>query len=246
MMGKWSVKPASDNAARLRNNQRRHRKRRKDYVEELESRLAETQRQLDQALLRITELSEDLSRAQSGTAVLEGHHPPQEASTTGSETVTEARSWQSFDYRSKGSEEHDIQSFHISSWREEDSTRQPRADVNTGLSFPDDASSWGLAPFIPDSRTSNVAMQEHAIHFEVFEDMGNQECCSLPLPEEGRSTTRCRDAFLVISQQNHKAVDISIIREWLEPGFRRPFSEGDGCRVDTVLLFTLLDWISSP
>jgi uncharacterized membrane-anchored protein YhcB (DUF1043 family) len=63
MMSRWSAKPADYNAARLRNNQRRHRKRVKDHVAELESRLSETQLQLDQALSRIAELSAELSRA---------------------------------------------------------------------------------------------------------------------------------------------------------------------------------------
>jgi hypothetical protein len=60
MMSKWSAKRADHKAARLRNNQRRHRERVKCHIAELEARLAATQLQLDKALARITDLSNEL------------------------------------------------------------------------------------------------------------------------------------------------------------------------------------------
>jgi hypothetical protein len=60
MMSKWSAKPADYKAARLRNNQRRHRERVKCRIAELEARLAVTQLQLEKALARITDLSNEL------------------------------------------------------------------------------------------------------------------------------------------------------------------------------------------
>jgi hypothetical protein len=72
-----------------------------------------------------------------------------------------------------------------------------------------------------------------------------EDCCDLPHPKPGTSTTRCRDAYIIISQQNYRALDIHTIRQWLEPGFHGALHKGDGCRVDTEVLFALLDYISS-
>ncbi|KAF9786555.1 hypothetical protein IL306_011404, partial [Fusarium sp. DS 682] len=66
MLSKWSAKSADHKAARLRNNQRRHRKRVKDHIAEFESRIADTQLQLSQALVHINKLSEKLQQARMG------------------------------------------------------------------------------------------------------------------------------------------------------------------------------------
>ena len=76
-------------------------------------------------------------------------------------------------------------------------------------------------------------------------DYDEDECCALPPPLPGKSTTRCRDAYIIIAQQNYRALDGGAIRQWLEPGFYGALAEGDGCRVDTKLLFALLDFVSS-
>lgn len=58
------------------------------------------------------------------------------------------------------------------------------------------------------------------------------------------STTLCRDAYVVISQQNYRGLDMHTIRCWLERGFRQGKAQDGGCRVSTVLLFSLLDFIT--
>lgn len=67
----------------------------------------------------------------------------------------------------------------------------------------------------------------------------------LPPPPKGKSTTICREAFVIIEQQNYKGMDAADIKQWLEPGFFGCSSEGEGCRVDNSLLFQLLDFMSS-
>lgn len=89
-MSKWSAKPADYNAARLRNNQRRHRQKVKDHVAELESRLSETQLQLDHALSRIAELSAELSRTRRDPLPLDSHEVPKEVPKEAPEPATEA------------------------------------------------------------------------------------------------------------------------------------------------------------
>ena len=245
MMSKWSAKPADYKAARLRNNQRRHRKKVRDHVAELESRLSETQLQLDQALSRIAELSEELPRTRLDPMLLESYEAPKETPTTRSEAATDEQSWLSINHSPRVAQGLDHQHYRLAARREEDEMKQ-QTDLTPGLSISREVSTWSPPPVLSAPWTSSIAVQALDLNFEAFADFGDQDCCSLPIPEPGRPTTRCRDAYFIITQQNYKAVDISVIRGWLEPGFRGPLSEGDGCRVDTVLLFTLLDWISSP
>lgn len=84
------------------------------------------------------------------------------------------------------------------------------------------------------------------LNYDATAEPGEQGCFDMPPPSPGKSTTRCQDAYVIIAQQNYRWLDISAIRRWLEPGFRGPIVEGDGCRVETDLLFALLDFISSP
>lgn len=48
----------------------------------------------------------------------------------------------------------------------------------------------------------------------VYGDMQDQMYCKLPPPGPGESTARCRDAYLIIIQQNHKGLNDSSIRGW--------------------------------
>lgn len=171
MMGKWSARPSNDKASRVRNNQRRHRQRVKEHIAHLESRLEDTERQLRDALDRVTELTRDLERTAQRAA------PPQ------TQTV------------------------------------EP--------------------PILSAPPESSVIPRAQLL------DYSEDECCSLPPPGPGKSTTRCRDAYIIIAQQNYRALDSYVIRQWLEPGFYGALGEGDGCRVDTEVLFGLLDFISS-
>ncbi|KAF5131325.1 hypothetical protein E5D57_007680 [Metarhizium anisopliae] len=59
---KWSSKPV-DKAARVRDNQRRHREKVRNYIAQLESRLTESQTKLLQAEMTIKVLTEKLDMA---------------------------------------------------------------------------------------------------------------------------------------------------------------------------------------
>jgi hypothetical protein len=59
------------------------------------------------------------------------------------------------------------------------------------------------------------------------------------------STTRYRDAFRIIAEQNYACLEFSTVCGWLQSGFRQASAEEDGCRVKNNLLFALLDYISS-
>ncbi|ELQ33539.1 hypothetical protein MGG_08028 [Pyricularia oryzae 70-15] len=242
MMSKWSAKPSDYQAVRLRNNQRRHRKKVKDHIAELESRLSETQMQLDQALSRIAELSDALSRIRPDPVLLQNHKASGQSPRTRRQTATDEHLWLSINHSPTAAQGLDQAHPRLAALRQEDQVTQ--TSLTPSLSVHGEFSASSLRPVSLGPCTSNVAVQTADLGSEAVADAEEEDCRSMPLPEPGKPTTRCRDAFLIINQQNHKALDSSFIRMWLKPGYRRSISDGDGCRVDTVLLFSLLDWIS--
>ncbi|CAH0055771.1 unnamed protein product [Clonostachys solani] len=248
MMSKWSSKAADHKVVRLRNNQRRHRKKVKDHIADLETRLAETQLQLTQARSRIAELSQKLeqARTQGNSMLLEVHEASKEFPTTRNGAVkplTRGHSYQSTlvqESRKILGRQHGR--FVVQ--RGKDKTNQ-QASLAPNQAISSGVWNWNPSPILSAPWASDITGQALTPDYEAFTDSEDRDCRNLPLPEPGKSTTRCRDAYSIITQQNYKALDSSVIRGWLEPGFRGAVSEGDGCRIDTDLLFTLLDFISS-
>ncbi|KAF5549788.1 hypothetical protein FMEXI_4038 [Fusarium mexicanum] len=66
----------------------------------------------------------------------------------------------------------------------------------------------------------------------------------LPPAAAGESTTLCRLAYEMIEQHNITGVESLDIENCLRPGFRRAARMGEGCRVETTILFALIDRIS--
>lgn len=73
LMDKWSLKTTDHNANRVRNNQRRHRARVKSRIEELESRLVETNAKLKAALSTISSLTAELEGFRAGRSSTGSH-----------------------------------------------------------------------------------------------------------------------------------------------------------------------------
>lgn len=71
------------------------------------------------------------------------------------------------------------------------------------------------------------------------------DCNSLPALAPGESTVPCSSAFQIIEQQNYSGVEVTTIRAWLTPGFRRALKPGESCRVESNRLYELLDHITS-
>jgi hypothetical protein len=61
---------------------------------------------------------------------------------------------------------------------------------------------------------------------------------------EGESTMLCAEAYLLIEQQNFRGVSQKDVATWLWHGFRKSVRRDEGCRVKTDLLFSLLAFIS--
>lgn len=62
MTQKWSSKPKTDRAARVRENQRRHRAKAKTYVAELENQVADLKSRLDEALTHNAQLASEVEK----------------------------------------------------------------------------------------------------------------------------------------------------------------------------------------
>ena len=70
-------------------------------------------------------------------------------------------------------------------------------------------------------------------------------CDGLPPQAPGESTLPCSSAFRILEQQNFSGVEVTTIRAWLGPGFRRALRPGEACRVETNRVYELLDHITS-
>lgn len=77
------------------------------------------------------------------------------------------------------------------------------------------------------------------------EDSTDCGCDRLPPQAPGESTLPCSSAFRIIEQQNFSGVEVTTIRAWLGPGFRRALRPGEACRVETNRVYELLDHITS-
>jgi hypothetical protein len=60
----------------------------------------------------------------------------------------------------------------------------------------------------------------------------------------GESTMLCSEAYILIAQQNFRGINQGDVATWLWNSFRRPLQPGEGCRVNTDMLFSLLAFIS--
>ncbi|KAF5685918.1 hypothetical protein FDENT_5991 [Fusarium denticulatum] len=66
----------------------------------------------------------------------------------------------------------------------------------------------------------------------------------LPPVAAGESTTLCRVAYEIIEEHNITGVESFEIENCLRPGFRRATRMGEGCRVETTILYALIDRIN--
>lgn len=204
---KWSSKPADHNAVRVRNNQRRHRARAREHVQELEKRLEETSARLDAALQTIGHLAQEVETLRGrvlATPAWPQLPPPTVA--TGPDVALDVEAQQPVDQMS-------IQ----------DSLDPP---INT----PE-------PPGVPDT-TEPLSTAETG-------DSADCGCDGLPPQAPGESTLPCSSAFRIIEQQNFSGVEVTTIRAWLGPGFRRALRPGEACRVETNRVYELLDHITS-
>ncbi|KAK1762630.1 hypothetical protein QBC33DRAFT_551609 [Phialemonium atrogriseum] len=248
MMSKWSAKPADYQATRLRNNQRRHRERVKHHITGLEARLAETQLQLDKALARISELTEELHLAKTlpaetirQTELIHSGTPDdiRVARRVNPAPLTQVPcAIQELDASLA-----DRNALPPAQKQRDDAALQPHL-VTEKMPWPEKLAE-PASPVLSAPSMNNTILQGFTLGHDEVADGGEQDCSDLPPPNPDESTTRCREAFTIIATHNYSGLDISAIRRHLQPGFRGSIVSGDGCRVDNRLLFALLDSIGS-
>ncbi|KAK2038782.1 hypothetical protein LZ31DRAFT_599387 [Colletotrichum somersetense] len=272
---------ASQNAARLRDNQRRHRARVKAHTAELEAQLAETKARLDAALDEIARLAGQVESLRRGSLVAEpsadpGRRRRRRPDSPARETRAHPRPERAAEAPTPcdgGASRPSFRPFggpvvsgiaDPSSVQEGASAGEP--DV-PGASLPAvRASSPAAAARLPrvsgpptrdepprprslgncDRDRTRVDGEAHAAQPDVLAAMmSGRGCEDLPAPQSGESTAQCTDAYNVIEQLNFSGLDVGEITRRLKPGFRKAVEKGGGCRVNTQLLFALLDYISS-
>ena len=253
MIRKWSTKPADHKAARLRSNQRRHRERVRCHIAELETRLGETQVRLEKALVHITDLSNELLLAKihptrlSDSTQLDGEGTSNNVAVTRDVTRSspDTSCCVSCPVRESDSIPGDQNRPPPPVYQESGGpVLQTRLFAEESISQEDSA--WSSSSILSATyNTSDTMSLVPTLNYDAIAETGEQGCFDLAPPSPGKSTTRCRDAYIIIAQQNYRWLEISAIRRWLEPGFRGALVEGDGCRVETDLLFALLDFVSS-
>lgn len=243
---------------RVRNNQRRHRERRRQYITSLEERLFEAERLLADARATIGSLEAQLNelRLERGVALSSAETVP---------TNNETREGQN---REDGIEIAHKRCNHASYLGLYPAAVPPavaacKSLTRTSKTMLDDASRPStLLPNFMDKLVASAQptclsrccvlkdreppfVLTHAVEDlhppDITADDLNYSISDSGNPE---STTLCTEAYALISQQNYRGLDADAIRSWLERGFRRGRLKGDGCRVETALLFSLLDFIS--
>ncbi|KAH8883076.1 hypothetical protein GQ53DRAFT_435895 [Thozetella sp. PMI_491] len=234
LVTKWRVSKASadEKASRVRDNQRRHRARVKDHIATLEATLESTQRQLNAALTVIGQLSaevETLRRHGRVCAAPRVVHDEETGDAASAQITNNLR------FETRFTDGGVVTNLPDGAEAEEE------PQINTRV--PEDTS---LQPAIccahqPSSKTEALSKAADTQEKSDWSDPGDDYPTTVP----GESTTTCAAAAVIIEQQNIRGLDAGTVNQFLRPGFRTANRPGDGCRVETGLLYSLVDLISS-
>ncbi|KAF4452146.1 hypothetical protein F53441_4956 [Fusarium austroafricanum] len=211
-ISKWSLKPPDHGATRIRDNQRRHRARVKARITSLETDLAKTQQELRKAQARINEL-EDLLSDRYCT----------DGRTVEQPLVSEQPGLSGGALGEQGCHDCFSRPINLPLRRQDHDQSPPSTETPT------------QDPSLPPASQSTTNPTIVSLIARYDEDS------RLPVVAPGESTTLCELAFEIISQQSMTNIDICDVEQWLWPGFRQATKQGEGCRVDTKLLYTLID-----
>lgn len=226
---KFSAKPPGYDAARQRENQRRHRARVKGKMSDLEAALASTQAELEAALRQVEHLTAEVDKLRS---LVPMSIDCQRTSTTRlDELVTHP-----VDPELPGPHNSPTDTHTLS--EEAPTLPIPRAERKTCAQ--DQQTSCSSEP--------TATGTPETVLLSSIEDP-DSDCPLLPPPLPGESTITCRDAYKIIKDRNAlsdtDSIDSETMNGWLKPGYRRAIIPGSGCRVETHVLFDFIDHITS-
>ncbi|KAK5062511.1 hypothetical protein LTR84_004584 [Exophiala bonariae] len=254
---------------RVRNNQRRHRERRRQYITFLEEKVDHSENLLAQARARIAELESDCKHWRNQAAKkhpdrdvnseplapTEGQHQ-QEGNETLETTLWVPEISQTPDLATTSKSQSSLvakRSMIVEgSFTPLISPQEPlpafiTATSVTLLHIPESSLVPQFSTEIERESTSALYGDTFADQFEDASQglLGQESDCKTYPSFQDESTVLCSHASVLIAQQNIRGMDEIAIRGWLEKGFRRGKHQNEGCRVETSLLFALLDFIST-
>jgi hypothetical protein len=232
---------------RVRENQRRHRARRRDQLTSLEQELADTKRLLAEAREQITVLQAERDTANAFFCLDLSKHLDVDVGIGKAvrDACTRAH---------VGDEAGDV--------RVCGDVEVQAGVVDTSQSS---ISTCATDVFPPITATQTLSTMEPALPAATPLAVGPPPCCTdtpallpaagsmdpecascstRPPPAPSESTTLCAQAFAMISQVNFRNVDAVQVRAWLAQGYRRAGSAGEGCSVENSVLWGVLDYIS--
>lgn len=246
---------------RVRNNQRRHRQRRREYVESLERKLKAMEETASRLGIENEALRKQLSCQPHPRRVI----PPHTAVDTSGTNMTAhiggyGETQHSPVHTSPMASSHATGAMRLPSAF---LTSRDRTNLNdtTGLwetllssnmsatLFPDlmIPSSYAAQP--PASQYPSPCCSASPSDTGVFGKDTGWRVDSISRPLDScrlflSSTTHCAQAYLIIQHRNRRGLSLDVIESWLWPGFMYTDETAEiGCRVDSRLLFGLLVYI---
>lgn len=258
---------------RVRNNQRRHRQRRREYVAYLEQKLEETEISLSQAVADVAVLKIALAERalNDSTWTLQNASYPVMPHLVGRQpNQLEQEQEQEFMVEEAGetsiTAQHSI-SASDTALATSAITQDMSRPISTTIDFNiTDTPALSILPSPRPPFNPSVIHTEHSFDYfpvalpTVDEVPISTFAAPSPTASQGHkvlslacdnypasgieSTTLCSQAYSLIAQQNYRGLNANVIRSWLDQGFRRARSQDEGCRVDNRLLFALLDFIN--
>ncbi|KAH6628158.1 hypothetical protein F5144DRAFT_494420 [Chaetomium tenue] len=233
---KFSSKPPGHDAARQRENQRRHRARVKGRIAELEELLSASQNRLDDALKRIETLTAEVHQLQ---------HGPSPSSTPSTQTTQQPPLLEPETYPELEPFDETVNGeIAGQTLMDSDATLTPPTPTypETRPTTPEPSPFVTQEPPTPNPQLLSELPASN-VPLSGFED-SNDDCALLPPPSPGESTILCREAYSIIKDRSPPEFDLSTAAEWLLPGFRCAVVPGTGCRVQTHILFAFVDHIT--
>jgi hypothetical protein len=253
------TKTPAHTLTRVRNNQRRHRQRRREYIVSLEQHLQETQALLAQAEAHIARLQAELDRRKDLNQATHRYLKQPaclESTLDGADnhsllSLPEQQPRRA-DERPDATPSGVPQALPMTSQHMTTAETSlvasltpstARATVNAELSL-----DHPRRDFIP-AQCCSPAEEQPAPPSFVSQDLvippsPCNQCDTYPRSDEKESTTLCSQAYVLIAQQNFRGLNAVTVKNWLDQGFRRAKVQDEGCRVENGLLFGLLDFIS--
>ncbi|RSL55390.1 hypothetical protein CEP54_009438 [Fusarium duplospermum] len=222
---------------RVRNNQRRHRARRRDYIATLEQKLGEAEHTILTLRNQVEALQASLTRYhQSHDETARRRLQPQSQDGTSPPPLTDtlAEPLQAYSVLSDREDLRALELLATPSTQPLVSKDQPALEVNALFSQPAENPQAPVSSgFMPDpplitASASNQAATEGAYQSIVY----------------GESPMPCTKAYILVAQQNFKGMNYGDVATWLWKGSRSSLEPGGGCRVKTDILFGLLVFIS--